>query len=293
MSEQEQAGGSAHSPVPVLILGAGRGGSAMLELLSGEQAVRVVGILDSVADAPGMIMAREQGIPVFCDLHEAVEQSAPAMVFNLTHDESLGARAASLLGREAVIGGLQAHLFWNMVTGLKQARDCLRHEATHDALTGILNRRGIIERAASDLKEAQRYGFSFTVAILDIDHFKRINDQFGHDCGDAVLQQMAKTLQRGMRLHDSLGRWGGEEFLVLLPHTGGKDAVAAARHWLASLQAAAIECRGQRIPLAFSAGVASLCEVEEASLDALQALADQRLYQAKEAGRARVVGPQD
>lgn len=100
----------------------------------------------------------------------------------------------------------------------------LREAATHDSLTGLPNRRLLIERLKEETERHRRSGQLFSVAMLDIDRFKLINDEYGHDSGDAVLTEVARVLDAEIREHDICGRWGGEEFLVLLPDTDQRCA---------------------------------------------------------------------
>ena len=111
---------------------------------------------------------------------------------------------------------------------LMQARIQMEALAMHDGLTGLLNRRAIEEYAEAEFNMADRKKQAMSVILLDIDHFKNVNDRFGHKFGDVVLRQVAQTLKEDLRNYDRVGRWGGEEFLLILPDTELKDAVTVA-----------------------------------------------------------------
>lgn len=170
---------------------------------------------------------------------------------------------------------------------LRTANADLARLAATDPLTGVANRRHVIARGESELNRSQRNGMPFSVLVLDIDHFKRINDSFGHETGDRVLQDFCATISALLRPSDLLGRLGGEEFMVLVPDTGSAGAMRIAeriRH--------AIESR-PAIPglpaITTSIGIACSGSGND-SLENLFRIADDRLYRAKHRGRNRVVG---
>lgn len=286
-------------PRRVLIIGAGRSGSAVLEMLQEEDLVDVVGIVDINPAAPGLILARQAGIDVYEDFGIALEACAPCVAFNLTRNEMIEHVAADILGAGAVIGGLEARLLHRMFSKLQAAKDELNFQATHDHLTGIYNRRCLLEKMEAGLEESTRYKFPYSVVLLDLDRFKSINDTYGHEAGDTALRETTRILQSSIRSVDIIGRWGGEEFVILLPHTQAKDAIQAARHWLDKLAASPIDLgNGIQKQITFSSGVACFQgEPVEKNLseeaDRLLAIADQRLYQAKQAGRQCVIGPDE
>lgn len=290
-------------PSRAVIIGAGRGGSAIIEMLHDEDLVDIVAVVDVDPDAPGLKLARKYGIAVYHDAAEALQQNAPCVAFNMSGNEMVEAVAADILGAGGVIGGLEARLIWRMVTNLKQAKAELRRQATHDALTGAYNRHFGMEQLRVAISRFQRHGHPFSVVMLDVDHFKAVNDRYGHAAGDAVLCRIAAMLRNHLRQADFVCRWGGEEFLVILPDTERPGAAQAAGNWLKALAHSPVQLatgRGESIVVSFSAGVASFSEVldgadpssacrdTDAALEALLHLADQRLYQAKAAGRARV-----
>lgn len=162
----------------------------------------------------------------------------------------------------------------------------LSHLATEDPLTGLLNRRGLDDTLFVSLAHAQRKGLSTTAVMVDIDHFKQINDSFGHQSGDQVLQQVARTLDRMSRNSDVVARVGGEEFLMVLPDTDTASARVLAERVRLAIGEHPLVVNGQRIPITVSLGVASV--TGEVDLDNLSREADRALYLAKRGGRNRV-----
>jgi diguanylate cyclase (GGDEF)-like protein len=167
----------------------------------------------------------------------------------------------------------------------------LRELSMVDDLTRLLNRRTVHQRLGEEWERARRYGGSLSILICDLDHFKTVNDTYGHLAGDAVLTSVADVLRLHARSADIIGRYGGEEFLLILPSTDLDSASRAARRLLHAISHHPVPTtEGARLSITTSVGVASLSELsEEATPDALLALADQRLYEAKAAGRNRAI----
>jgi len=282
-------------PSRVVILGGGRGGSAMVETLCEEILVDVIAVVDIDDKSPGILLAKELGIQTFNDVEAALISSAPCVAFNLTGNEMVEEVAASILGVGGVIGGLEARLMWRMVTDLKEAKKDLEFQATHDVLTNLVNRRYMIEQVEKEIERCKRYAVPCAVVMIDLDNFKLVNDEYGHAAGDEVLRTTTDRIKANLRGADVLARWGGEEFLVLLPHTKTNAASIAAEKCLAAVEKDVIKVSdNDQIHVSFSAGVANFDELEEglstqASVDSLLAIADKRLYQAKHNGRAQVV----
>ena len=170
---------------------------------------------------------------------------------------------------------------------LQQALDQVQHLATRDALTGLYNRRHMQEKLAYAAQRFQRYGERFTVALIDLDHFKRINDEHGHVVGDQALMAFASAASMVLRDTDTLARWGGEEFLFLMPNTSPQKATIALDRVRDALASVTVSQAAPQLRLRFSAGLA-LCLGQEGT-DATLERADQALYQAKSAGRHRSV----
>lgn len=170
---------------------------------------------------------------------------------------------------------------------LQQALDQVQQLATRDALTGLYNRRHMQEKLAYAVQRFQRYGERFTVALIDLDHFKRINDEHGHVVGDQALMAFASAASMVLRDSDTLARWGGEEFLFLMPNTSPQKATIALDRVRDALASVTVSQAAPQLRLRFSAGLA-LCLGQEGT-DATLERADQALYQAKSAGRHRSV----
>jgi len=164
----------------------------------------------------------------------------------------------------------------------------LEHLSHHDALTGLLNRRAIEYLLDREDQRLQRFGDPYSVLLIDIDHFKRINDRLGHAAGDAVLCAVARTLQIKAREVDRVARYGGEEFCVLLPHTLHEGALQAAERLREAVAQTSIPWNDELISVSISTGLACAAEAGE-SLQSLLTRADEALYQAKGEGRNRVV----
>jgi two-component system cell cycle response regulator len=157
--------------------------------------------------------------------------------------------------------------------------------ARQDLLTGLFNRRALYETLQAASSQATREASPLSLILIDLDHFKSINDQYGHPVGDRVLQHVAETLRKSKRAYDSVGRWGGEEFLVVLPNTDLDQAVIAAERLRAALAATQLAVGDQNtITLSASLGVTS-AERAALSLEVLLKRVDEALYQAKGKGR--------
>ncbi|WP_323796476.1 diguanylate cyclase [Nisaea sp.] len=171
---------------------------------------------------------------------------------------------------------------------LEQLNEELERLATTDALTSAFNRRYFMSKLEDEVERARRYKHPSSLLMIDVDHFKRINDSFGHDVGDTVLIQLVKLLEGQVRQLDTVARIGGEEFAVLLPETGKKEAMVSAERLLGVVRAASIEAGGNKLQFTISIGCTEFgadCPKVEAILKA----ADLALYEAKESGRDRVV----
>jgi diguanylate cyclase len=160
-------------------------------------------------------------------------------------------------------------------------------QANRDALTGLPNRRAYDERVAEEVARHKRFGAPLSLVVFDLDNFKRINDRFGHKAGDKALKVIAKLLGQRLRETDFLSRYGGEEFVLLLPGAGGGDALALADKMRAAVAEAGLHSKGKPVPLTLSGGVALLKpgELPDVAFDR----ADQAMYQAKREGKNRIV----
>ncbi len=186
---------------------------------------------------------------------------------------------------EARIGVAQRML--DLQEELNRMREVLAHEATHDSLTGALNRRAIYEALSHEFSRGQRKTSSFSVCLCDIDLFKQINDEHGHLAGDDVLKELVRTLQSNVRDYDMVGRYGGEEFLIVAPDPGGIEDNHLFERLRSVIAGTQFKTQAGSISVTISMGVARF--TEERSIDELIAAADEALYRAKAGGRNRVV----
>jgi diguanylate cyclase (GGDEF)-like protein len=171
---------------------------------------------------------------------------------------------------------------------LTEASERLAEASRTDELTGLPNRRGFLEASEGALARARRSRLPLSLAIADIDHFKRVNDTWGHAAGDAVLREVAATIRASLRAQDLVARWGGEEFILLLPDTPAAGAVHVAGSIRVAVAARGVEHGGIEIRVRVSFGVAEHRQGDD--LDSTLARADAALYRAKQEGRDRVVG---
>jgi diguanylate cyclase (GGDEF)-like protein len=173
---------------------------------------------------------------------------------------------------------------------LKNALDYLRlkRRADRDGLTGAANRRSFDARLEQEFKRHMRHKEGFSLILADLDHFKKINDTHGHLAGDAALRHAAATLEAGLRSTDFMARFGGEEFAVILPHTGQAQAWMLAERLRRRLASTSARYAGRSIPVTASMGLACFTPGQAATPAGLVALADEALYQSKRAGRNRV-----
>ncbi len=170
---------------------------------------------------------------------------------------------------------------------LAQALETNRLLAIRDELTGLHNRRHVFELMQLELQRAERSGRPLCLALIDIDHFKRVNDQHGHAQGDAVLRVFAATASAALRDTDTLGRWGGEEFIVMLPETTADSALGVLVRVHRQMAGVRFDAFDAGLRVSFSAGIA-VCQPGETLAAAIER-ADQAMYAAKQAGRDRSV----
>ena len=170
----------------------------------------------------------------------------------------------------------------------EKAEGRLEHLAATDSLTGLPNRKCLREVLDRTLSEAERTGAGFCVLGMDLDHFKSVNDQYGHDAGDQVLCQIADLLRTRLRSTDTPARWGGEEFFVLLPGTGTEGALKIAEAVRAKLAKTPIILGGEQLKVTISIGISEY-PADGRDVSELLVSADRRLYEAKSRGRDLVV----
>jgi two-component system chemotaxis response regulator CheY len=171
---------------------------------------------------------------------------------------------------------------------LIESRDRLQSQATIDAVTGLWNRSMILEFLRKELSRAHRRGESVGLAIVDLDHFKTINDEYGHPTGDAVLRETGERLRQAVRNYDAIGRYGGDEFVSVHPGCGWEDTARLGERLRASLAASPMIAGTHVLQVTASVGEASSDMLLAPEPSRLVFLADAALYTAKRAGRDRV-----
>ncbi|MGZ9165539.1 MAG: GGDEF domain-containing protein, partial [Anaerolineales bacterium] len=174
-------------------------------------------------------------------------------------------------------------------TSLERARlfQEVQSLALTDPLTGLQNRRSLFELGRIEFSRSHRLKRPFCCMMLDLDHFKQINDNYGHPMGDEVLQEFAKRCKNSVREVDMIGRYGGEEFVILLPETDSETAILVAERLRASVEETPMKVSGQEVNVTVSIGVSRKDE-NTLQLETLIARADQAMYIAKHKGRNRV-----
>ncbi|MCK7550739.1 sensor domain-containing diguanylate cyclase [Marinobacter goseongensis] len=173
---------------------------------------------------------------------------------------------------------------------LEEANHMLERLALTDELTGVHNRRNLISRGHLEVLRCSRSGSTFSIMLLDIDHFKQLNDQYGHEAGDLILQAFAKAVQQTIRKADSFGRWGGEEFMILVYDSAQIDLRVMGKKILKSIAECRVLYKGQALRVTASMGIATW---QNGSFDQTVSMADKAMYQAKNSGRNRLVVYQD
>jgi len=171
---------------------------------------------------------------------------------------------------------------------LLQAREALRDQASRDPLTDLWNHGTILAILRKEVARASRTHGPFAVAMADVDRFKAINDTYGHPAGDAVLREASRRLRGAMRTYDSLGRYGGDEFLAVVPGCDLEAAARFAESFRARIDRKAIETPEGLIPVTLSLGVVALENLRDVRSETFVRVADAALYRAKIAGRNRV-----
>jgi len=210
------------------------------------------------------------------DLLAAMEAGADDFLSKPFDPAELKARI--LAGRRIIL--LQRELI--------NARESLQFAATHDFMTGLLNRVEIISFLRREIARGRRERRPVALVLADLDHFKRVNDTFGHSAGDAVLQEIARRFRSGLRVYDGVGRYGGEEFLLILPGCDLDAAMHRANAIRRLIEQDAIVAPQASLTATVSMGVAIANYSRDLSVEALLEKADEALYQAKSNGRNRV-----
>ena len=316
------------SPVNIGIIGGGKGGTALLQVLKDIPQVNIVGICDINPEAKAVLIAREMGIDTYTDSSQLILEQTMDWLINVTH-KSITQR--HILSRElsdiTVIDGHIAELIWHLLLDLQDSLQQsgkvdsspytlvwtviqrivniaqpvhreLEHIAFHDPLTGLYSRHMLRQFIEREISHVLRNGQPLSLAILDIDHFKDVNDQFGHDVGDQVLKQLAELFKKSCRSTDLAARYGGEEFIAVLPNTSQNASLIWAERMRERVEASLHRPDDKTVTI--SIGVATLLVATDASnetsvqaaSDRLFKKADEALYEAKNNGRNRVMTSQ-
>lgn len=242
----------------------------------------VRGQMSPGVDPVGVVVAWQDATDLVATYHETVVINVVAALLGLLLVEAMlvvGMRVATARLRDEV-----AERTAEVCSLLDQVTEL----AQHDTLTGLPNRRCFEMRFEEEAARASRSDRSFSLVLIDLDHFKRINDSHGHGVGDAVLKRFARMVQTSLRAGDVCCRWGGEEFLVMLPETSGNQAVGMMERLRFELIRINAHDPGDgAVPFAFSGGVAEWRSGED--IDSLLRRADRAMYQAKAAGRDRIL----
>lgn len=265
-------------------------GSSVLEELEKENAPKLL-MLD-------WMMPVIDGVEVCKTIRQAKKEPFIYIILLTSKDrkadivEGLAAGADDYVIKPFHIEELQARLragrrILELQDRLISSREAMRTRATCDALTGILNRGAIMEVLTKKLSQAVRENSPLAVVMLDIDHFKQVNDKFGHMAGDAVLRETASRLQSSLRPYDEIGRYGGEDFLVILPGCDAMDALKQAERLRAFIGEKAMDTSEGMITVTISLGMTTINE-STTETDLLVKIADKALYVAKNNGRNHV-----
>lgn len=219
--------------------------------------------------------------------HDALK-SLPIVYLSAERDQAQQLKAMAFGADDFITKPIDDAQLVNAVqVRLARSRE-LRNLIEKDSLTGLIKHSAIKETAQLEFERSKRSGKSFSVAMLDIDHFKSVNDKYGHAIGDVVITTLATMLQQRIRRTDKAGRYGGEEFLLVLPDCSSQDAVPLLDRILESFRSIVFHASGEDFYCTFSAGIAS-SQSDYSQAETMLSAADEKLYQAKSLGRNRVL----
>lgn len=230
-------------------------------------------LLRRLAQQSGQGLVELQGLELEAELQGAESMNLQRMAHALHNDAQFMQQA--MLAASERIHKLEAEL----------AR--ARALCCEDELTGCLNRRGLEQAFDRERSRSERGRQSLCVALIDIDDFKQVNDELGHAAGDQALVHLTRLARAALRASDVVGRWGGEEFVLLLPDTGLTAAVQVVERLRLSLRRQPLHIQGQTLKLAFSGGLTKCAPGEDC--DTMLRRADEALYAAKRAGKDRII----
>ena len=275
-----------------------KGGHEIVEANNGVEAWQAM----QQADAPKMaiidwMMPKMDGLELVRRVRGLATDQPPYLIMLTSKGEKadivagLDAGANDYLGKPFDAGELRARVnvgfrMVEMQAALIESREALAYQASRDPLTGMFNRRAILDHLHQQLAQVSRHEYAMAVAICDIDHFKQINDTHGHQTGDDILCGLATILKAILRANDTVGRMGGEEFLIVSTMRAATDCLALFDRIRSQIAATAIATRSGALHITLSIGVASAAA--GSTVDSLLERADLALYQAKNGGRNRV-----
>lgn len=265
------ATGPLHMPGGFSVLG-----GIVVGLLLFDRTVVVVGTLSWCAAMAAIALLSSDGMLPYGELVEAMNGGRPIAAATILRVGVLSTFLATFI----------ALLCAAVIAHIRDQEQRLDHLAKIDDLTGIPNRRQLMDLFEHELRQASRYERPLAVIVIDLDHFKDVNDEYGHVVGDEVLAATARALAAGLRDADVLGRYGGEEFVLLLPNTDTAGAREVAERCRISLHDVAVRAGHDTISVTASMGVASFPDID--TVDELLTAADNAMYAAKSGGRDRV-----
>jgi two-component system cell cycle response regulator len=274
-----------------------RAGYAIVSVENGAQAIVEL----TKQDAPRLalldwIMPEMDGVEVCREIRRRKERAYTYLIL-LSSRESKGDIVAGLesgaddyLTKPFNVDELKArlrtgHRILELEDHLVEARESMRFQATHDLLTSLWNRSVILELMSHEIMRSRRERSCTAVMMCDIDHFKGVNDQFGHAIGDEVLREVARRLHNSVRSYDMVGRYGGEEFLVALNKCNPESAVSRAENLRERVGGRPIQTTGEPVSVTISIGLALSSEFTQSTVEEIMHHADMALYAAKAAGR--------
>jgi diguanylate cyclase (GGDEF)-like protein len=276
-----------------------KAGHDVVATVDGEDAWNILGKEDSpkllILD---LIMPKMDGLEVIKNVR-ASQQKFPPYIIMLTSKgeksdiiKGLDAGADDYLTKPFDVGELRARIevgrrLLEMQKELIESRELLAHQATHDPMTDLLNRRAIMKNLQATLSSAQKNHTIVAVGMIDIDHFKHINDTYGHQVGDDVLVGLAQRLKQATFVQDHVSRFGGEEFLVFFPLKTKDEVKPLFSELFSQVSEISLTTRQGLISITVSIGIA--LSTPDISLDELIGCADEALYEAKETGRNKMV----
>lgn len=272
-----------------------REGYVMTYAISGAQALERIEAATPDLILLDLMMPQMNGIEV-CQIVKANPAYAELPIIFLTASQEqqhlIDAFAAGAIDYvtkpfqvQELLARVKTHLKLKDITDrLRQALDEVEKLAGTDPLTGVFNRRRLFQIAEQELLRSQRYGSPFSVMMLDVDHFKQVNDTYGHLAGDTVLREVAETVRQELRVTDFLGRYGGEEFAVILTETDCQQAAEVGDRIRSQLEALTVLTGGHVVQLTVSIGIGGY-QLPSDDIDTIIKRADIALYHAKANGR--------